>query len=223
MSISGTLTSEPTQPLWFKVPEELHEIDLTEAPEARVRRAYANATAVMRGATEEQRVHVVHTQEMMVIELLDQGAVYAGQLLARSDYNPERLATAQFAVMIKKADLAAREPLAAVADGLREPGKSREVGFAVYPAGEALVVGEEVQVTLPTTITGAPVRNTHLVRQAQIIFACPDRRHIAIIALSSEALADWRTYIDILDTMARSVSFEDPNKSSSIASRLSGF
>jgi hypothetical protein len=104
---------------------------------------------------------------------------------------------------------------------LRTPG--REVGFAEYPAGQALVVGEEVRVTMPTTATGAPVQTSHLVRQAQIIFPCPDRKHIAILALSSEALADWRAYIDILDGMARSVSFRDPAKKSSIADRLSGF
>jgi hypothetical protein len=36
------------------------------------------------------------------------------------------------------------------------------------------------------------VETKQQVRQAQIIFACPDRKHIAIRALSSEALADWR-------------------------------
>jgi hypothetical protein len=225
MSISSTLSmsaGKPAQPLRFKVPEQLHEIDLNEDAEQRVRRAYANATAIMRGSTEEQRVHVVYTQEMMIAELQSQGAVYAGQLVARSDDNPQKLATAQFAVMIKDAELDAKNPLAAVADGLREPGKTREVAFAEYPAGQALVVGEEVQVTMPVTVTGAPIATKHLVRQAQIIFPCPDHKHMAILALSSEALADWRAYIDILDAMARSVSFRDPSKTS-IADRLSGF
>jgi hypothetical protein len=221
MSISSTMNSvQARQPLRFTVPQELHEIDLTEDPEVRMRRAYANATAVMRGSTEEQRVYLVYTQETMVAQLQAQGAVYSGQLLARSDVDPARPATAQFSVLVKQADLDARAPLAAVADGLREPG--REVGFAQYPAGEALVIGEELKVTLPTTVTGALVPNEHIVRQAQIIFACPDDRHLAMFTMSSESLMDWRTYIDILDGMARSVSFREPGKRS-IADRMSGF
>jgi hypothetical protein len=223
MNVSAKLGVDNTSlPLRFTVPEQLHEIDLTEDAEARVQRAYANATAIMRGSTEEQRVSVVFTQEMMITELLAQGAVYAAQLVARSDAEPDKLATAQYAVLIKDAHLDAANPLAAVADGLKQPGKTREVAFAQYPAGEALVVGEEVKVTMPAQVTGEPISRTYLVRQAQVIFPCPDHRHLAVLALSSDALADWRAYIEILDGMARSVSFRESVKST-IADRMSGF
>jgi ribosomal protein L18 len=223
MNVSAKLGAEDlAQPLRFTVPEELHEIDLTEDAETRVQRAYANATAIMRGATEMQRLSVVFNREMMIAQLVSEGAVYAGQLIARSDADATKLATAQFAILVKEADLDAADPLAAVAGGLKEPGKAREVGFAQYPAGAALVVGEEVKVTMPVTVTGEPVASTSLVRQAQIVFPCPDRRHIVILTVSSDSLADWRAYVDILDGMARSVSFR-ASKTSPIADRLSGF
>jgi hypothetical protein len=223
MNISATLSGETrsSQPLWFKAPPEIHEIDLAEDPEVRVRRAYANATAIMRGSTEEQRVYLVYTQEMMVRSLVAEGALWAGSLLVRSDADPSRLAAAQYALSVREAELEAHQPLAAVADGLREPG--REVVFSKYPAGKALVVAEQDRVTLPVSVTGTVVENTHVVRQAQVIFACPDQEHLAILSLSTESVDDWETYLDILNTMADSVSFREPHAKSSIANRLAGF
>jgi hypothetical protein len=207
-------------PFRFTVPEQLFEIALGEDPEVRVKRAFRNASAIMRGATEEQCVHVAATQEMMISQLMSEGAVYVGQLVARSDVDPTKLASAQFAVLVKPAEVAAERPLAAVADGLRQPGMRREVAFAEYPAGEALVVGEEVRVNLPTTLTGAAVPNSHIVRQAQIIFPFPDRRRLAILTVSSEDLADWDDFVVILAGIARSVSFRQPGELS-ITDRLS--
>ncbi|MFD1047563.1 hypothetical protein ACFQ1S_19475, partial [Kibdelosporangium lantanae] len=125
------------------------------------------------------------------------------------------------ALSVREAELDAHQPLAAVADGLREPG--RDVVFSKYPAGKALVVAEEDRVTFPVSVTGAPIENTHVVRQAQIIFACPDQEHLAILSLSTESVADWETYLDILNTMADSVSFREPHARNSIADRLAGF
>ncbi|SDD36849.1 hypothetical protein [Actinokineospora iranica] len=52
-----------------------------------------------------------------------------------------------------------------------------------------------------------------------MIFACPDRAHIALFTVASEQLADWAEYVAILDGIARSVSFRNPGERS-IADRL---
>ncbi|WP_145737129.1 hypothetical protein [Saccharopolyspora dendranthemae] len=197
-------------PLWFKIPEQLHEVDLAEPAEDRVRRSYANVSTVMRGSSPAERVHVVYLQEEMLTQLLSSGAVFIGHCLARSEADPSRLTSAQFSILVQEANLSASRPLHALAGALKQPGKRREVGFAEYPAGEALVVGEEVAVTLPATLTGELDENTHRVRQAQVMFAHPDNERLVIVGVSSEAVEDWHHYVKILDGIARSVAFTDP-------------
>lgn len=208
-------------PLWFTVPGQLHHVDLDEDPEQRIKRSYENVATTLGGATAAEQVHVVFLQELMLSQLLSQGAVYVGHCVARSEADPSKLTTAQFSLLVKEADLAAHRPLAAVASALRQPDGSREVGFADYPAGEALVVGEEVEVQLPTTVTGKPVENTHRVRQAQVILPFPGNRRMVVIGVSSEGLDDWEHYVAMLNEIASSISFTDPAKKT-IGDRLAG-
>ncbi|RCW43122.1 hypothetical protein DFQ14_1079 [Halopolyspora algeriensis] len=150
----------------------------------------------------------------MLSQLLNQGAVYVGHCVARSDADPSKLTTSQFSILVKEADLSAHRPLAAVASALRQPDGRRKVGFADYPAGEALVVGEEVEVRLPVSVTGKSVENVHRVRQAQVILPFPGGRRMAVLGVSSESLDDWEHYVSMLNGIATSVSFTDPAKKS---------
>lgn len=216
-----SMDSELSNPLWFTVPEELHHVDLDEDPELRVRRTYQNVAATLTGASTAERLHVVFLWEVMLAQLASEGAVYVGHCLARSDSDPARLSTAQFSVLAKEADLSARRPLSAVASGLRKPDGSREVGFAEFSAGEALVVGEELQVRRPSTMTGKPEESVHRVRQAQVILPFPGYRRMAVLGVSSEDVGDWDHYVSMLNGIADSVSFTDP-QAPSIADRLAG-
>jgi hypothetical protein len=47
-------------------------------------------------------------------------------------------------------------------------------------------------------------------RCAQVILPFPDGSAIASLMLSSAALADWPGYVDLLTTIARSVTFTEP-------------
>jgi hypothetical protein len=211
MSITDALDAGRTRvPLRFTVPEQLREIFFDEPAETRIERTYRELRTSLRGLTSEQALHLVYTQEQMLAKLWDEGAVYVGQCCARSDAEPTTLTTAQFTILVKKAELQAERPLAAVAGGLKKPGEPRELIFVDYPAGEALVVGEELTVRTPFTPLGRPTPTTHRLRQAQVILPFPDKRRLAIIGVSSEDLEDWRSYVEILDGIARSVSFTEP-------------
>ncbi|WP_037316867.1 hypothetical protein [Amycolatopsis orientalis] len=207
-------------PFRFTVPEQLHEVDFAEPADARIRRALERWPAALRGLTPHQAVHLALTQEMSLAKLREEGAVYVGQIFARSDHDPARVTTGQLAIMVKPADLRAEQPLAAIAGGLTVRGEPREIGYADFPAGEALVVGEEVTVSLPFTPLGGRRPVTHRMRQAQIIFAFPDRRRLAILSVATEDLADWRAYLAILNGVAKSVSFDPPAPPSSITNQL---
>ncbi|MEV0704139.1 hypothetical protein AB0I53_40335 [Saccharopolyspora sp. NPDC050389] len=207
-------------PLWFSVPEQFHHIDLTEAPEERIKRTYDALTAVLRSATAEQRLDMVVRQETMLSQLISQGAIYVGNCIARSDAPRSKISIAQLSITMKEARLPARRPLSVLANALREPGRAREVRVLEYPAGEALAVGEEVRLKLPAPLRGTAT-NTHRVRQAQVIFPHPDGRHLVSLALSTEHVDDWPQFLGILGKVAKSISFTEP-QTNTISQRLAG-
>lgn len=212
--------SEAQSPLRFTVPDQFTELPLDEDPEARIKRTYERLSETMRGANGTQRMHLVFMQEYMLTKLITKGAVYAALCVCRSEANPATLSAAQFAIFVKDVKLSGERPLAAVAGGLKKPGEPRETAFVQFPAGEGLVVGEEVRVDSPVTVTGRTERNMTTVRQAQVIMPFPNLRKLAILSMSSTFLADWPYYAGMLNDIAHSVSFTEKNES--IADRPSG-
>ncbi|MEY7970458.1 hypothetical protein AB8O38_00500 [Saccharomonospora xinjiangensis] len=196
-------------PLRFRVPEEFQEIALEEPSEVRATRTFMSFQRTLR-LTQQQALHLAFSQEYLLARLRDEGAVYVGQCVARSEADPTALTSAQYTILVKKADLDADDVLDLLAGGLRTPSQPREVLLAEYSAGKALVVGEELVVTSPHGPLGELRLTTHRVRQAQVILPFPDRRRLAVIGVSTENLADWKAYVEILDGIAQSVSFTEP-------------
>ncbi|RRO18171.1 hypothetical protein EIL87_07955 [Saccharopolyspora rhizosphaerae] len=208
-------------PLWFKVPDQFHELDLDEAPAERFRRAVDNATAVMSDNSGTEPLRVAYVQEAMLSQLRRQAAVYVAHCVARSEADPSKLAVAQFSILVQEAALSGTQPLPVLVNALKQPGTTREVGLADYPAGEAAVVGEEVKVVLPVTLSARAEEEERRVRQAQVLFPVPGGQHLVVVGVTSESLDDWSHYIAMLDGIARSISFTDPSRTT-IADRLAG-
>ncbi|WP_141134656.1 hypothetical protein [Haloechinothrix alba] len=199
-------------PLYFSVPPVFQEIDLDGDPEERVRRSFERFGAALEGATPEQCGSLTLQQEVMIGELLEQGAIYAATCLVRTEDEPPRLSTAQFTVCVREANLDGERPLMALADGLRVPGSPREVAFAEFPAGRAVLVGDEADVHLPYTVDGRNQPQSHRVRQAQVVLPLPGNRRIAVFGISSQCLPEWSYYAAMLDDIAYSVSFTAPSE-----------
>ncbi len=212
-------TDRARVPLRFTFPSQFTELPLDEHPEERVKRTFSQVTARMPNASDSERVHLVFMQEFMLAKLMQQGAVWAALCVCRSEADPTMLSTAQFAIFVKDVKLQGDSPLAAVAGGLKEPGKPLETALVQFPAGEGLVVGEELRVDAPVTVNGRRERNTHVVRQAQVMIPFPTKRRLAIISASSESLGDWNYYANMLNDIAQSVSFTEEN--TNIKDRLS--
>lgn len=209
------LTTEGTGfagiPLRFRVPDEFTEIDLTEVPQERMDRTFAAFRTSLPQLTDVEILNIVLRQEVMVMQLVEQGAVYAGTCVARTEEETPRAVVAQLCVLVKQMDLDAEDPLMAAAGGLRQPGQSRDVGFLDLPAGKALMVADESVVDLPTTLTGKPETNRHRVRQVQATIPFPDRRKAAVLSISSESDAGWQECLEIFGKVLRTVSFHPPS------------
>jgi hypothetical protein len=197
-------------PLRFRVPDEFTEIVLTETPQARMDRTFAAFRQSLPQLTDVEVLNVVLRQEAMVMQLVQQSAVYAGTCVARTEEDVARVVVAQLSVLVKKMELDADDPLSAVAGSLRRPGVARDVGFLDLPAGKALMVAEESVVELPTTLTGEPKPNRHRVRQVQATIPFPDKRKGAIVSISSESDAGWPEYLEIFGKVLGTVSFQPP-------------
>lgn len=213
MSIESALASdEENIPLRFTVPEQFHELDLTESPESRMDRTFVRFRSTLPGITDEQCMHLVANQETALDDLIGHGAVYAAVLAARSDANPQQLSFAQFSILVKTMELPGRRPAATLVGGLKAEG--RQVSLVEFPAGQAVVVGEETTVSRPITVTGQQVEHAHRVRQAQVIFCRQGHSKLVTLNLSTESLGDWDTYATLLNGIARSVSFREQTENS---------
>lgn len=175
-----------------------------------MQRTYQEAYALLPEADPTEHLNLVLLQEIMLAQLINEGAVYAAHCLARSEADPERLCTAEFSILIKEVELPPEQPLATIANGLREPGEPRAVATVTYPAGEAIVTGEELAVQPPMLPSGRPSTTTHRMRQARVLLPLPDRQLLAILGITSTDLADWPHFVRILNDIAHSVSFTEP-------------
>ncbi len=223
MSIETALSGDEKRiPFRFTVPDAFHELDLAESSEDRARRTFERFRAAYPGASDDQRAHIVANQELALNGLVAQGAVYAAVVVARSYAHPEQLSFAQFSVLVQAADLRGDRPAGVLAAGMRSADSPRQVSVVDFPAGQAVVVGEEVSLSRTMTVTGEPKQHTHRMRQAQVIFARPEHGKLVTLGLVSESIADWSSYAAILNNVARSVSFSDVDAPSIVDRLTSG-
>lgn len=214
-------TQLPNIPIRFSVPEQFQEVSLEEMPEQRAQRQYDALVRTFSDLGSTQCIRLVLAQEMGLSYLIESGAIYAATCLARSEAEPSMGVTAFFTVIVKEAELHGDRPLVDIAKGLRTPGEPREIIFNHFPAGEALVVGEEVVVTQPVSVLGESRQERHRLRQAQVIFALPGNEAVAILTMASPGLYDWTHFVATLNGISHSISFGN-SRESAVTLRLDG-
>ncbi|OLT48364.1 hypothetical protein BJF85_12575 [Saccharomonospora sp. CUA-673] len=214
MSITETLSKTPGKiPIWFSVPAEFIQIDPTESLEDRVARL-ASDISMTPGLNPQQQADLIFAQEALYRDLAKTGAIYAAHCVASSEHN-QGLVSALFTVIIQDLPQSHGHSLEQIARGLREPGSPVEVLTSTYPAGLAIAHGRELSVKF---------NGQHqTMRSADIMFMMPTQDQLAIFSISTSNIADWDSFMSILDGIAMTVSFSPPNESaSSIGSILSG-
>src|SRR5699024_5550557 len=115
-----------------------------------------------------------------------------------SEARPSRAVTGQFSVLVKESELQRDRSLLEVARGLKDPAQPREIILNEFPAGEALVVGEEVLVSQPITVWGRDSPQEHRLRQAQVVFTPPGKQITVTFVMSSQCIDDWEHFVIIL-------------------------
>lgn len=214
MTISDTLTGEyATLPLWFSVPKSFVAIDSSEAVDDRATKLIRQSSTLP-NIDPRQQLNLVFAQEKLHSQLSEAGAVYAAHCVARSEY-ASRIVTALFAVIVQEVPGLADQSMNVIARALTNPGQPTEVLLLDFPAGQAVVRGEQLHVEWNG--------HSHSMRQAQIMFRLPDKMRLAILSMSSSHLEDWEHFTGILNEIAKSVSFTEPTTATSkISATLDG-
>lgn len=215
-------TDQPTHPptaLSFRVPAEFVALDLTETPSVRLNRTFHALSQKLTDLSNSELLTIAMRQEYMVMRLEEEGGVYSGTCVARTEEPIPALAVAQFSTLVKDLDLTEGVTLQALASGLRSPGDPRDVGLVDLPVGQALMVAEQVVVEFPSDLTGSAGKNTSFVRQVQATIPFPGNRKAVIFSLSSESASGWNEFLSIFGMILRTVTFDQPGKPN-ISSRL---
>lgn len=178
------------------VPDQMYEIPLGEDAARRAERVYESLLRARPDLTSAQCWEAVRAAEQMLAGLVREGAVYVGTIVARSEADPARLATARFCVLLKEAVLPHDRPFDSIAEQLSARDEPRRITFEEFPAGPALLIED------------APA--SHLGRFAQVLFSIPERGLTATLGLATESVDDWAHFLDVLRAVARTVSFSDP-------------
>lgn len=195
--------------LWFVLPEQMYPIALDEGSRERATRSYEHLMRTIPGLTPAQCLNLVTAQQNALATLLHEGAVYLATCVANSDARPGTLVTAQFGILLRTVAGLGDRPLKGIARRLAAQPKRRDIRFTTLPAGEALIVDEAVEDTeFDADLEDLPVAGS--ARCVQVILPFRDRSRIASLMLSSTNLADWAGCVDLLLTIARSVTFTDP-------------
>lgn len=215
-------TDQPTgamTPLSFRVPAEFVELDLNEEPSVRLNRTFDELSQKLAGLSDTELLTIAMRQEFMAMRLVEEGGVYSGTCVARTDEPSPRLAVAQLATLVKDLDLTEGGALQALASGLRNPGDPRDVGLVDLPSGQALMVAEQVAVEFPSGLAGRTGNATSFVRQVQTTIPFPKTRKAAIFTLSSESAAGWQDFLGIFGMILKSVTFNSSSQQS-VSDRL---
>lgn len=217
--LAADQSTPPTTALSFRVPAEFVELDLSENPSARLARTFGALSQKLTDLSSAELLTIAMRQEFMVMRLEEEGGVYSGTCAARTEEPTPRLAVAQLTTLVKDLDLTEGVTLQALASGLRTPGDPRDVGLVDLPAGQALMVAEQVVVEFPSDLTGNAGKTTSVVRQVQTTIPFPGERKAAIFSLSSESASGWNEFLRIFGMILQTVTFDTPGKQS-ISSRL---
>ncbi|MDA3647205.1 hypothetical protein LZ318_12910 [Saccharopolyspora indica] len=185
--------------LRFSVPEQTYRIPLAEEPRQRVARACESLLRARPDLTPAQCWDIVSAEERTLANLVREGAVYVGIIIARSEADSSRPTAARFGVLVKDAALPQDRPFDEIADELAALDEPREITLDEFPAGPGLLIVENTS-----------LGSTNHARLAQVLLAFPDRKRIATLALSTEDTDDWEHHVDLLRAVARTVSFPEP-------------
>ncbi|QRX94849.1 MULTISPECIES: hypothetical protein [Streptomyces] len=197
-------------PLTFSVPEEFQSLDLLGSAEENTNRLLEQLGQLDPPPSQEELAHAVLAQQTMFEMLTAAGAVYAGVLLAKTpgDAPPEqqRLSSAMLTVVARPSELNNEETVDRLARTLGAIHPEAEVGVSRIPTGRVVLLTQESKVEEPVNLLANGGQPT-VVRQLHVFVPIPGRLAMADFSLSTENIAEWDHYVEILAGVCNTIAF----------------
>ncbi|WP_039638450.1 hypothetical protein [Streptomyces sp. 769] len=191
-------------PLTFSVPQEFSSLDLVASVEENTDRLLEQLGQLDPPPSQEELAHAVLAQQTMFEMLTAAGAVYAGVLLAATQQ--QRLSSAMLTVVARPSELNNEETVDRLARTLGAIHPEAEVGVSRIPTGRVVLLTQESKVEEPVNLlaNGGPPT---VVRQLHVFVPIPGRLAMADFSLSTENIAEWDHYVEILAGVCNTIAF----------------
>ncbi|GGV02570.1 hypothetical protein GCM10010211_82410 [Streptomyces albospinus] len=197
-------------PLTFSVPQEFQALDLLASAEENTNQLLDQLGQLDPPPSQEELAHAVLAQQTMFEMLTASGAVYAGVLLAKTpeDAPPEqqRLSSAMLTVVARPSELNNEDTVDRLARTLGAIHPEAEVGVTQLPTGRVVLLTQDSKVEDPVNLLANGGQPT-VVRQLHVFVPIPGRLAMADFSLSTENIAEWDHYVDILAGVCNTIAF----------------
>ncbi|GGX47450.1 RICIN domain-containing protein [Streptomyces noursei] len=197
-------------PLTFSVPQEFQSLDLLASAEENTNLLLQRLGKLDPPPSQEELAHAVLAQQTMYEMLTAAGAVYAGVLLAKTpgDAPPEQqhLSSAMLTVVARPSELNNQDTVTRLARTLGAIHPEAEVGVSNLPTGPVVLLTQDSKVEDPVNLLANGGQPT-VVRQLHVFVPVPGRLAMADFSISTENIAEWDHYVDILAGVCNTIKF----------------
>ncbi|MBF4135929.1 MULTISPECIES: hypothetical protein [Streptomyces] len=199
--------------LWFVLPPGFLEFDVQEDAEDRVPRMVAAVEALFDSATALQKFSLVASSAYILQTMIQAGAEHISSGLLRMPDG--QLSQATFCVIVERPDTGPvpqdrRVTAKRTAQQWRDLHPGADVGLIMLPYGIAALCVREEELSIPGALFGVTEPVVTTVLQAQFCVPLKTGPGTALYALTTEDVANWPSWLELLGGIMKSVSAEEP-------------
>ncbi|MGW1532395.1 hypothetical protein [Streptomyces aureus] len=210
----GTVVSLPDEAdLWFELPPGFMEFDLLEDAEARMLRMANVTDTLFASATPEQRFSLVVSGEYVLQTMIAAGAEHVSSCFLRM--SDGELSQGTLCVLVERPHTEVRSQdrqgsARRTAVQWRELYPDAEIGLVMLPYGIAALCLRDQDLLIPGALFGLDNPVPATVRQLLLCLPLKTGTGSALFVFTSEDIAHWPEYLEVLSGIMKSVSTDEP-------------
>ncbi|EST37432.1 hypothetical protein N566_13210 [Streptomycetaceae bacterium MP113-05] len=198
-------------PLWYRVPDGFHPIDLDEDSEERLEQTAQALARVYPSATREQLVATTLGFELTLAKAASAGVVFFSSFVLRTEEDEPVAGICQLSVAERPPGDPNLYPLN-VLEAAAPPEQGVHQGIVELPGGPAAVTVAGHETSVPGVLFGVEGNVSSLVRTVTFQMAVPRSREAVTIFFATEDLEHDDEFLELATVFAAGVSFTQPPK-----------
>lgn len=196
-------------PLWYRVPEGFHPIDLEQDPDERLEQTADALARVYPLATREQLVATTLGFELTLARVTSAGVVFFSSFVLRTEEDELVAGICQLSVAERPLGDPNLYPLN-VLEAASPPEQGVHQGIVELPGGLAAVTVAGHETSVPGVLFGVEGVVSSLVRTVTFQMAMPHSPEAVTISFATEDLEHDDEFLELATVFAAGVSFRRP-------------